>query len=62
MLKFTEETFGLQSLGYADAAADDFADCFDFSQAPLKFQTINAPLKAAFFLNDTRPPTDPDDD
>jgi phospholipase C len=62
MLKFTEETFGLQSLGYADAAADDFADCFDFTQTPLKFQTINAPLKAAFFLNDTKPPTDPDDD
>ena len=62
MLKFIEETFGLQSLGYADAAADDFADCFDFTQIPLKFQTINAPLKAAYFLNDKSPPTDPDDD
>jgi phospholipase C len=62
MLKFTEETFGLQSLGYADVAADDFADCFDFTQTPLKFQTINAPLKAAYFLNDKSPPTDPDDD
>jgi phospholipase C len=62
ILKFIEENFGLQSLGNADVSADDFSDCFDFSQTPLPFQTINAPLNAAHFLNDTRPPTDPDDD
>ena len=62
MLKFIEEVWGLPSLDYADAAADDFADCFDFTQTPLTFQTINAPLTAAHFLNDTSPPTDPDDD
>jgi phospholipase C len=62
ILKFIEETYGLPSLGYADAAADDFADCFNFSQTPLQFQTINAPLSADFFLNDHRPPLDPDDD
>lgn len=63
LLKFIEETFNLPSLGYADAAAlDDFADCFDFTQPPLTFQTIAAPLTAEHFLKDTRPPEDPDDD
>ena len=62
ILKFIEETFSLPSLNYADANADDFADCFDFTQTPLTFQTINAPLDAAHFINDKSPPTDPDDD
>ena len=62
ILKFIEETYGLPSLGYADAPADDLSDCFNFSQTPLQFQTIAAPLSAEHFLNDRRPPTDPDDD
>jgi len=62
ILNLIEETFGLQSLGFADAYADDLFDCFNFSQAPLTFKTINAPLKADFFLNDRRPPSAPDND
>jgi len=62
ILKFIEETYGLPSLGYADARADDLSDCFNFSQSPLQFHTIAAPLSAEHFLNDRRPPTDPDDD
>ena len=62
ILKFVEETFDLPSLGYADAPADDFSDCFTFTQKPRPFKTIDAPLKADYFLNDRRPPTDPDDD
>jgi phospholipase C len=62
ILNFIEQTFALSSLGYADAHADDLSDCFDFSQTPIAFQTINAPVTADFFLNDKRPPTDPDDD
>jgi phospholipase C len=62
IVKFVESTFGLQSLGYADAPADDLSDCFDFSQAPLAFHAFAAPLHASYFLNDHRPPTDPDDD
>jgi phospholipase C len=62
ILKFVEENYGLPSLGYADAPADDLSDCFNFNQTPLTFQTINAPMGAEHFLNDTRPPTDPDDD
>jgi len=63
ILKFIESNFGLPSLGYADAnALDDLSDCFDFNQTPIPFQTIQAPLSAEHFLNDRRPPTDPDDD
>jgi phospholipase C len=62
ILHFIESTFSLPSLGYADATADDLSDCFNFSQTPITFQTVNAPLQASYFLNDRRPPTDPDDD
>jgi len=62
VLNLIEKTFSLPSLGYADAYADDLSDCFNFSQTPLSFKTINAPLNAAHFLNDTSPKTDPDDD
>jgi phospholipase C len=62
ILNLIEKTFGLSSLGYADAYADDLSDCFDYNQTPLVFQTINAPLSAEHFLNDRTPPTDPDDD
>lgn len=44
ILKFIEQTFSLESLGYADSRADDLSDCFDFHQAPLSFHTIAAPV------------------
>jgi phospholipase C len=62
ILKFIEGTFGLPSLNYADARADDFSDCFNFQQSPVPFHTVSAPLDAQHFLNDPRPKTDPDDD
>jgi phospholipase C len=62
ILRFIEETFSLPSLGYADSRADDLSDCFDFAQPPLQFHTIAAPRSAKYFLEDDRPPTDPDDD
>jgi phospholipase C len=62
ILKYIEENFGLNSLGYADVNADDFADCFDYNQTPLTFQTISASKNAKYFLEDKTPPTDPDDD
>lgn len=62
ILRFTEETFGLSPVGYADLYSDDLSDCFDLNQTPLVFQTINAPLNASHFLTDRTPPGDPDDD
>ncbi len=62
ILKYIESNFGLNSLGYADANADDLSDCFDYNQSPLPFHTIAAPMDANHFLRDTSPPADPDDD
>jgi len=62
LLRFTEGTFHLPSLGYADSRADDLSDCFDFSQTPTQFQPLAAKYDASYFLSDTRPPLDPDDD
>jgi phospholipase C len=68
ILKFIETVFKLPTIdpanasSYADTSADDLSDCFDFSQTPLTFKTIPAPLDAAHFLNDKRPPTPPDND
>ncbi len=62
ILKFIETTYNLPSLGYADAPADDLSDCFNLTHTPVTFHSIPAALKAAYFINDKRPPTDPDDD
>jgi phospholipase C len=62
ILKFIETNFTLPSLGYADAQADDLSDCFSFDQAPLHFHPIPVKYDANYFLKDTRPPTDLDDD
>jgi phospholipase C len=63
ILKLVEQVFKLPSLGYADAAnLGDLSDCFNFGQPPRAFQTITAPLTQEHFLNDPRPPSDPDDD
>jgi phospholipase C len=62
MLKFIETTFKLPALGYADTLADDLSDCFDLTHSPRTFHVIPAALDAAHFINDKRPPTDPDDD
>jgi phospholipase C len=50
LVKFIEVTYGLPSLGYQDAVSDDMSDCFNFSQAPTKFQPIKAAYDAAYFL------------
>ncbi len=39
LVKFCETTFGLAPLNTRDAAADDMADCFDFSQSPAPLPT-----------------------
>ncbi len=62
ILKFIEKNYNLPSLGYADARADDFSDCFDFDLSPGEFAPITAPVGARRFLEDRSPPSDPDDD
>lgn len=58
ILKFTEERFGLPSMGTTDARADDLSDCFDFGQSQRKFKQIPTKYGASYFLHqpiDTRP-------
>jgi phospholipase C len=62
ILKFTEEVFGLPTVGYADAVADDLSDCFNFQQTPLTFQPVAAKYDAAYFLTHKMPAEGPDDD
>ncbi len=62
ILKFVESTFSLPTVGYADVAADNLSDCFDLTQSPITFSQVPAALPAAYFLNDKRPTTPPDDD
>lgn len=40
MIKFIETLFGLNPINQRDKAADDFSDCFDFTQKPLSPPTF----------------------
>jgi phospholipase C len=49
ILKFTEENFGLPSMGTTDDRADDLSDCFNFYQMHARFRPIHAPLGPQYF-------------
>jgi phospholipase C len=60
ILKFVEQTFGLQpigptSQGYTDQRATSLANSFDFTQPPRRFVPIAQKYPASYFLN--RPPS-----
>ena len=48
ILKFIEENYSCRRWVMRTCPADDFSDCFNFTQTPLTFQTIKAPLSADF--------------
>ena len=50
IIKFTESAFGLGTLGYTDARADDLSDCFDYNQTPITFRQIQAARRASDFM------------
>ena len=60
ILKFTEETFGLPSLGTTDQRADDLSDCFNFSKQPKAFKRIQTKYPPSYFFH--LPSKEPDDD
>lgn len=65
ILRFIEENFGTKAgaLNFADARAKSSLDGFvDLRLVPRPFTTVHTVKSAAFFINDTTPPTDPDDD
>ena len=49
ILKFTEEQFGLPSLGTTDTGANDLSDFFNFTQARRKVQADPSPARRAVF-------------
>jgi len=52
VLRFAEDLWGLAQLAAADKRANSpAADCFDFSQKPLPFVKIKAPLPPSFFMH-----------
>ncbi len=57
-LKYMEETFDLPSLGTRDVNADDFSDCFDYTQSLQPYIQIPVTFDAAFFkkFHDTEAP------
>ena len=65
ILRFVEHNFGIAegALNFDDARSKgDLSAFFDFTQPPRTFKMIPAPKGAAFFLHDTRPQGDPDDE
>lgn len=62
ILHFIEENFSVPSLGYTDARADDLTDCFNFSQTPLAFHTIQTQRSKQYFITRPRSNVPIDDD
>jgi phospholipase C len=59
-LRYMEEIFNLPSLSTRDTNADDFSDCFDYTQRPQPFVPLKTKHDAAFFLKqkNSGPPDD----
>lgn len=57
ILHFTEERFGLPTLGERDATADDLSDCFNYGQKPIVFKNIP---HGAYGTSDPLTPVDSD--
>ena len=60
-LRYTEEVFKLPNLGTRDVTADDFADCFDYTQTPQPYTQVPVAFTADHFLREA-PSGAPDDD
>jgi len=59
-LTFIEKNFGLPDLGTRDANADDFSDCFDYTQPLTPYTQIKTKVSAETLLQEE--PTGPPDD
>jgi phospholipase C len=54
LLRFVEERYGLQSLGYSDSRSDDLSDCFNFNQPPVPYHPVQAPYSKSYLLTHWR--------
>ena len=59
-LRYTEKVFSLPLLDTRDSVADDFSDCFDYTQTPTPYIHVQANHTPAFFLaqKNSGPPDD----
>ena len=62
ILKFIEQTFGLQSLGATDVRANSIGDSFEFASTPRRFRPISAPYPTAHFIREKPSLLPPDDE
>lgn len=65
ILRFIEQNYGIEqgALNFADARiSTNLTKFFNLTQAPRAFKTIQTTLDASYFINDTSPAVDPDDD
>jgi phospholipase C len=51
MLHYIEEVFNLPGLGTRDATADDFSDCFDYTQTPQPYTQIPVKFTPSYFIH-----------
>lgn len=58
ILKYTEENFGLGSLGTTDVRADNLSDCFNYKRTPRPFVPIATSKNASYFIH-MKPETTP---
>ncbi|HTZ83667.1 MAG TPA: alkaline phosphatase family protein, partial [Candidatus Acidoferrales bacterium] len=65
ILRFIEQNYGIEqgALNFADArTSTNLTNFFNLTQPPRTFKTIQTTLDASYFINDTSPAVDPDDD
>lgn len=58
ILKYTEQNFGLPSLGTTDRRADNLSSFFDYKMTPREFVPIASTKKASYFIH-LKPETTP---
>jgi phospholipase C len=51
-LRFTEEIFNLPNLSTRDVTADDFADCFDYTQTPQPYLQVPVTFTPDYILHE----------
>ena len=54
ILRYTEQRFGLQSIGTTDVRAKNLSDCFDYTQTPPPFTPISAKYPPSYFIHQPR--------
>ncbi len=60
-LSYIEAIYGLPSLGARDASADNFSDCFDYTQPPQPFIPLHTQRTVEYLIHEG-PSGPPDDD